>query len=207
MAGDDVSAGARPDRKPVMSPACLVIVAWKKQSRIRWYTREMLVNQATTARRKARLGEFLLAKGIITEQQLEQALARQKELGGPLGEALVAKGFVSTTMLGSYMEELTTFPYVELSSFPVNIALAQQIPEAYSRQHLVTAFAEWDDAIQVAMVNPQNLAIVDELRDRLKRRVIPFFAFKSDVLEALNRVFDVQARGSAALAEIRQEPT
>ena len=165
------------------------------------------MNSASTTRRKARLGEFLLAKGIITEQQLEQALVWQKDHGAPLGESLVAKGFVSPAMLGSYMEELTTFPYVELSSFPVNIALAQQIPEAYSRQHLVTPFAEWDDAIQVAMVNPQNLAIVDELRNRLKKRIVPFFAFKTDVLDAINRVFDVQARGAAALAEIRQEPT
>jgi type IV pilus assembly protein PilB len=167
----------------------------------------MLVNQLTAARRKARLGEFLLAKGVITEQQLEETLAWQKERGGFLGEALVAKGLVSPTMLGAFMEELTTFPYVELSNFSLNLALAQQVPEDYARQHLVIPFAETDDAIHVAMVNPQNLAIVDDLRSRLKKRVVPFFAFRSDVIDAINGVYDIQSRGAAALAEIHHEPT
>ena len=163
----------------------------------------MLNNTGT--RRKARLGEFLLAKGIITEQQLQESLDLQKRKGGFLGEALVELGCVSPAMLGSYMEELTTFPYVELSGFPLNIALAHHVPESYARQHLVIPFAEWDDAVQVAMVNPQNLAVIDNLRDRLKRRVVPFFSFKSDVLDAINRIYDVQHMGAAALAEIRAE--
>lgn len=165
------------------------------------------MNQFTGAKRKARLGEFLLAKGIITEDQLQASLERQKLQGGFLGEALVAEGIVSPTMLGSYMEELTTFPYVELSSFPINGALARGVSEQFARQHLVIPFAEWDQAIQVAMVNPQNLAVVDGLRDRLKRRIVPFFAFKTDVLDAINRVYDVQQKGQAALAEIEPEAT
>ncbi len=163
------------------------------------------MNNSAGVKRKARLGEFLLAKGIITEEQLASSLVRQQAQGGFLGEALVAEGVVSPTMLGSYMEELTTFPYVELSSFPINGALARGITEQFARQHLVIPFAEWDQAVQVAMVNPQNLAVVDGLRDRLKRRIVPFFAFKSDVLDAINRVYDVQQKGHAALAEIGVE--
>lgn len=165
------------------------------------------MNLNAGSKRKARLGEFLLAKGIITEEQLQSSLERQKQQGGFLGEALVAQGVISPTMLGSYMEELTTFPYVELSSFPINGQLARGITEQFARQHLVIPFAEWDQAVQVAMVNPQNLAVVDGLRDRLKRRIVPFFAFKSDVLDAINRVYDVQQKGHAALAEIGPEPT
>ena len=166
---------------------------------------ELAVNQNAGTKRKAKLGEFLLARGIISEEQLEQSLSRQKAQGGFLGEALVAQGVISPAMLGSYMEELTTYPYIELSSFPLNFELANQLPEQFARQHLVIPFAEWDDAVQVAMVNPQNLAVVDGLRDRLKRRIVPFLSFKSDVLDAINRVYDIQHKGQAALAELRQE--
>ena len=48
---------------------------------------------------------------------------------------------------------------------------------------------------------------MDGLRDRLKRRMVPFFAFKSDVLDAINRVYNVQQKGHAALAEIEPELT
>ncbi len=156
-------------------------------------------------RRKVRLGEFLLAKGIISEDQLQSALDRQKVQGGFLGEALVATGAVSPAMLGSYMEELTTYPYIELSSFPLDQELARKLPEQYARLHLVVPFAAWDDAVQVAMVNPQNLALVDELRDRLQGRVVPFFAFRSDVLDAINRVYGSSQMGQTALADLETE--
>jgi type IV pilus assembly protein PilB len=163
------------------------------------------VNHNSSARRKARLGEFLLAKGIITEEQLEATLERQRQQGGFLGEALVAQGLVSPSTLGACMEELTTYPYVELSTLPVNLALAHLIPEQYARQNLVIPFTEWEDAIHVAMFNPQNLGIVDDLRNRLKRRITPFFCFKSDVVDAINRAYDVQHKGDAVLAELQTE--
>src|SRR5207302_9909813 len=50
--------------------------------------------------------------------------------------------------------------------------------------------------------NPQNLGTVDDLRNRLKRKVTPFFCFKSDVVDAINRAYDVQQKGDAVLAEI-----
>jgi type IV pilus assembly protein PilB len=164
------------------------------------------VNVNSTGRRRARLGEFLLAKGVISDEQVEQALAWQKEHGVFLGEALVALGHVSPTTLGKYMEELTTYPHVELSNYPLNLPLAHQLPEQYARHNLVLPFAEWDGTIHVAMVNPQNLSLVDDLRDRLKRRIIPFFSFKSDLIEVIDRVYDGQHMGNLALAELKTEP-
>jgi type IV pilus assembly protein PilB len=163
------------------------------------------VNQNTSTRRKARLGEFLLARGLITEEQLEAALDLQQQQGGFLGEALVGLGFVSPAMLGTCMEELTTYPYVDLSCLPVNMALAHRLPEQYARQNLAIPFAEWDDSIHVAMVNPQNLAIVDDLRNRLNRKITPFLSFKSDVVDAINRAYDVQQKGDAVLAELTSD--
>ena len=149
-----------------------------------------------------RLGEFLVSKGVITEEQLQEALERQKQTGDFIGEALIALNFISPPTLGSYMEELTTFPYIELSSFPISHELAHQISENYARQNLVFAFAEWDDGVQVAMANPLNLTLVDDLRDRFKKRVVPFHAFKADLLDAINKVYNAQHKGQIMLAEL-----
>src|SRR5215472_11874300 len=100
------------------------------------------VENTPILRRRTRLGDFLLSKEIITQEQLEQALVHQKKNGSFLGEALIALGFISASKLGSYMQELTTFPFVELATTPIDVELAQMIPEQMARQNLVFAFAE-----------------------------------------------------------------
>lgn len=156
-------------------------------------------------RRKMKLGEFLISKGIITEAQLEEALNYQKSQGVFLGEALVSLGFVSSSTLGSYMEQLTTFPYVDLSTFPVNALLAQGLSEQFCRLNLVLPFAEWDDAVQVAMVDPLNLGLADTIRTKLGKRISPYLAFRTEILDAIGRVYDIQHKGQVALAELKIE--
>ena len=62
--------------------------------------------QSPYLRRRLRLGEFLIAKGVISEEQLKTALERQKQTGDFLGEALISLSYISPPTLGSYMEEL-----------------------------------------------------------------------------------------------------
>src|SRR5260221_3295110 len=144
------------------------------------------VENTPIPRRRTRLGDFLISKGIISQEQLEQALEHQKKTGAFLGEELITLGYISAAKLGSYMQELTTFPFVELATTPIDVPLAHLIPEQMARQNLVLAFSEQGDAINVAMVNPLNLALMDDLRARLHRRVVPFLAFKTDLEESIN---------------------
>ena len=169
------------------------------------FDRKVETVQSPYLRRRLRLGEFLIAKGVISEEQLKTALERQKQTGDFLGEALISLSYISPPTLGSYMEELTTFPYIELSSFPIDADLAHQISESYARQHMVFPFAEWDEGVQVAMVNPLDLTIVDDLRDRFKKRVVPFHAFKTDLMDAISRVYNAQHKGAIMLAELGPE--
>jgi type IV pilus assembly protein PilB len=155
--------------------------------------------------KKARLGEYLLAKGVLSEAQLEISLERQKLRGGFFGDAVVALGFVSAAVLGSCMEELTTFPFVELAAIPFNIPLEHQVPEEYARKNLVVAFGVTDGVVQVAMVHPQNLPIIDDLRGRLKMKISPYLGFKSDVLDAINRVYNVKQKREIALSDLDAE--
>lgn len=155
--------------------------------------------------RRLPLGEFLLSKGIITLQQLQTATESQKSSGDFMGEVLIALGYVPPATLGACMEELTTFPFIELTNFPVNKELLDRLPESYIRSNHIIPFAEWDDAIQVAMSNPLRLSIVDDLRDRLKRRIVPYYAFKSDIIAAINRVYGAGQKGADALSQLNAE--
>ena len=153
--------------------------------------------------RTARLGEQLIADGLITSYQLQTALDFQEQTGLMLGEALATLGHISTTVLGPYLERLTGFPFIDLTSCLIDDALARSIPETLARNQQALPFAESGDSVQVAMVDPLDLKAVDELRARLNRRIIPVLTFSSDLVDAINRVHDGKRKAQSVLDEIQ----
>ena len=88
----------------------------------------MTLNSALKSR-CALLGEQLIGDGLITDQQLQQALEQQQRTGSFLGEVLVALGFVAPDAIRAYLEAATGFPFVYLAETTLNTELARSIPE------------------------------------------------------------------------------
>src|SRR4051812_20535008 len=109
------------------------------------------MNVALSHRRPS-LGEKFLAEGLINEQQLQQAVERQQETGCFLGQALVSLGFLSSSVVGKYMEESTGFPFIDLTSVPLDAEISKLIPETIARRKLVLPFAATEDTVCIAMV-------------------------------------------------------
>ncbi|HXG24984.1 MAG TPA: ATPase, T2SS/T4P/T4SS family [Chthonomonadales bacterium] len=156
--------------------------------------------------RTCRLGEQLIADGLIDEQQLRQSLEHQRHTGAFLGETLVALGFVSSAALGRYLEAATGFPFVNLAEHPLNQNLAHLVPEHVARRKRLLPIAEQGDTIHLAMADPLDLATLDDLRARLNRRIVPFLALEADLNEAINRVYDVRHKTQSVLDEITELP-
>lgn len=153
-------------------------------------------------RKPARLGEMLVARKVITSAQLQEALEHQRQHGVFLGEAFVSLGILPAATLGPYMKELTTYPFVELADYPIDVEISRLLPEAYARQKMALPFARKDDAIYVAMIKPLDLALVDDLRSRLKQRIVPHLVFRIDLEEAFGKVFTGQERVQSVLDEM-----
>ena len=154
--------------------------------------------------RTARLGDTLVANGVVTEQQLEQALEYQQETGMFLGEALIALGFTSQTVLGQYLEEVTGFPFVDLADSSIDMELARSIPEDVTRRKMALPFGERDNTVLVAMADPLDLATVDDMRARLDRPITPCLALEPDLEDAINRVHDARHKAQTVLEEIEE---
>jgi type IV pilus assembly protein PilB len=149
-----------------------------------------------------RLGERLISDAIIDEDQLRQALERQKLTGEFLGETLVSMGVVSPGQIGPYLEEVSGFPFVDLAEVHVEMEIARLIPENFARNKRVIPFKETGGSVHVAMADPLNLATVDELRANLHRTVVPYLAFANDVDDAVKRAYDVRHKAQSVLDEI-----
>jgi type IV pilus assembly protein PilB len=152
--------------------------------------------------RDGRLGEQLVADGMITREQLAEALERQRQTGAFIGEAIVALGFVKSSTMGHYLQGVTGFPYVDITECPVDEQLARSIPEHLARRKVLLPFAEQDDAIHVAMADPLDLSAVDDLVTRLGRRIVPFLAFQDEIIQVINRLYDMRQAALSVLDEI-----
>lgn len=151
-----------------------------------------------------RLGDRLLEDAVINEEQLKQGLARQMNTGEFLGEALVSLGYVTPSQVGPYMEEVTGFPFFDLSEQRIEDEVAQIIPESVCVSRRVIPFRVVKGRLHVAMVDPLNLSIVDEIRATIDQPVVPYLAFPNDVEEAIRRAFG-RTRTAAVLEEIRDD--
>lgn len=166
----------------------------------------MTPNTARGRRRAlGRLGERLLADGVIGEDSLRFALEQQARTGGFLGEILASQGAVSPTRLSTYLADLTGFPFVDIAEEEVDPNVATRLSEAVVTQHLVLPFREDQDSVHVAMSDPLNLAVVDAVKASLGRPVSPFLALPHDLSDAIRRFYDVRQRTRSVLDEIGVE--
>lgn len=152
--------------------------------------------------RSSHLGEQLVADGLITQEQLEEARARQTQHKKRLGETLLQMGYVTPTVLGRYLEAATRCQFVELTDYPIETEIAHSITEKRARQLRALPIRDRSDDVLVAMSDPLDLAATDELQAILNRRITPVLVFQNDLEDALNRVFDVSKRAQGIIEKI-----
>ncbi|MBI1333761.1 MAG: type II secretion system protein GspE [Armatimonadetes bacterium] len=164
----------------------------------------MILNESLNRRRiLGRLGERLLAEGAIADETLRQALELQQSSGGFLGELLVSLGAITPSQLRGHLEEITGFPFVDISEVDIDRDLSTQLPEHFVVSNLVLPFREKNGSIHVAMADPLNLSLVDEIRASLGRPVVPYLALTQDLEFAIKRAFDVRQKTRSVLDEIQ----
>ena len=112
-----------------------------------------------------RLGDILVAAGAISEEQLQQALAFQKGTSMKLGEILVEYKCITEQALVEALSRRYNHPALERFVInEVDPSIRGLIPERIVRDHLVFPFAREGSVLKVAMVDPTNLYLLDDLR-------------------------------------------
>ena len=135
-------------------------------------------------------GEVLLQAGTIDETQLQEALDAQLVYGGHLGTCLIELGYIDEEHLGQLLAETFSVKYVApelLQNIP------NEIIEIFSRslveKHQAIPFGRTEKGLHVAMINPRNLAALDEISFLSSHRLIPWVAPELRVLQAMERYY------------------
>jgi hypothetical protein len=134
---------------------------------------------------KGRLGDLLIEKGLLTQDQLNLALAEQKENGGKLGELLVTMNLLDAHVLAEALATFFGLVVVNLRRDNVDPAVISLVPEAMAREQLAIPVRLEDDGLYVAVAEPS-----DELRAQLTKtvgkQVHLMIAPMSDIIWALD---------------------
>lgn len=147
------------------------------------------------------LGEILIAEGVLTEQQLMEAIDEQRARGQTLGRTLVERGMVSEPQLVRALAQQVGMEFVELSTYPIDRAAVSMVPEALCRRHTALPVAMVDGTLKVAMSNPANVMALDDIQAVTRLHCVPVVATHDDVLAAIDRY----CRSDAELEDLQGE--
>lgn len=124
-------------------------------------------------RTSARLGSILRRDGVISAEQLEEALARHQESGHRLGEVLLSLGYASDSQIGRALAEQIEVPFVDLEEHPPGPLLLRRIPvEVARRLQVVPAAVDRRGRLVVAAANPCDFHLDTALRQAVREELI-----------------------------------
>ncbi len=135
--------------------------------------------ESRAGRPRTRLGTVLLESGVITEAQLQHALAQQRHLKMPLGRVLLKMHYLSEEAMRQALGRQLGVPFVDLDKVTIDRELARIINRNYARRHSLLPISRIGTTLTVAIDDPTNASVVAELT-RLTR-------FSITVVTATNR--------------------
>ncbi|WP_224248596.1 protein kinase domain-containing protein [Hyalangium gracile] len=138
------------------------------------------------------LGELLLAAGKLTEAQLRGMLERQRREGGKLGERLVAEGLVTDEELVAAIGEQLGIPFIaehQLRTLPVPTPLLSLLPVEHAERFEAVPLTLQGKELFCAMREPQNLERLDELQFRTGYAVRGILASEGAIRRTINRFY------------------
>ena len=137
-----------------------------------------------------RLGDLLMKEGLITKDQLDKALAEQRSSGTRLGYSLVKLGFVQETEITKMLARQYRMPAVDLARFEVDPKIVKMIPGDIALKHLVLPLKREGRTLTVAMADPTNMGVIDDLKFITRYDIFPVIAGEYTLRQALEKHYE-----------------
>ena len=143
-------------------------------------------------RKKIRMGDLLVAAGAITEEELQQALALQKEKGQRLGKTLMEGGFISKELLIATLTQQLGVEYIELRGCKFDEEVLGMIPEDAVMKYNVIPLG-YDEknpnVLRVAMTDPVDIIAIDDLSIITGAQIEPLLAMEEDISNTIGKYY------------------
>lgn len=150
------------------------------------------------------LGDLLVSSGVISQEQLGQALARQKETKKRLGEELIGDGIITEQQLIDTLRLQLGIEFVDLSAVEPDPQLVDVLPRNIAKKYGVTPVRLHGNTLYLAMSDPLNFMAQEEVRAATHRRVVPMIT-TADGIERTNASLYGGEGAQRAIRDMRRE--
>src|SRR5688572_6040387 len=145
----------------------------------------------------ADLGKYLVGRGIVGPEQLEEAKAIAKGNGGKVHEILVKQGYATSEQVMQAMADMHGYEFFDLRDVPIPPSVVELVLESVARENAVIPLAEEDGALKVLVSDPFDYETQEKLQFILNRKVDIALATRESILEAINRNYGQMGDESA----------
>lgn len=150
---------------------------------------------------RKRLGDLLVEANVLTEDQLQHALAI-KQPNERLGDVLIKEQLVTEQTLIEVLEFQLGIPHVNLGQFPIDLEIIQLVPKEIAKRYLLVPLRKEKNKLFVAMADPMDYFAIEELRMLTGFRIEPCIATKQDLNKTISKYYELQATMDAALSDL-----
>ncbi len=152
-----------------------------------------------------RLGDLFVREGLVTEQQLKDALVEAKESKMRVGYALVKLGFVEEEELTRMLAKQYRVPAVDLEKITVDAKILKVIPSEVALKHLVLPLRRVGRTLTVAMANPTDLGAIDDLKFMTRYDIEPVIVGEYTLRKHLDNYYEVVDDRMAELLSVVED--
>jgi type IV pilus assembly protein PilB len=149
-----------------------------------------------------KVAAVLLRDGTVTREQIERAALDAKQSGTSLNFALVKLGFIAETDLTKIIARNSRMPAVDLSKFEVDPKIIKLVPADVASKHLVLPLKRDGRTLTVAISDPTNLGILEDLKFITRYDIFPVLAGEYTLRTVIDKQYD---QGDAAMQSILQD--
>ena len=152
-----------------------------------------------------RLGDILLAKGIITAAQIEEGLKLQDATGKKLGQVIVDRGWVTEQDILKALSEQLSVPYIRLRADLYDLEVVSVLDKSVAKRLKVLPLFKIRDELSLATADAQAVPSFNEIEERLGCRVRPILARREDILENINEAYSNGNLASEFIGELEED--
>jgi len=135
------------------------------------------------------LGQILAERGVITTDQLKEALVAQKRQGGLIGEIIVSLGFAKEEDISYCLSLQFGYPYLPLENYQVSEEVISIVPKNVCGHYCLLPIDKIGSTLTLAMANPLNIHAIEDLEDLTHCDIQIFVSTPSDIRSGINRFY------------------
>ena len=154
---------------------------------------------------KIRIGDVLVERHVISQEQLKSALDLQKRTGRRLGRVLVENGFTTEEKIAEALAQQLNLPYVNLKFFNISREVVLRLPEAQARRFRALALEDRGGTLPVGLADPTDLFAYDEITRILKRDIEMAVISEGQLIQTIDQVYRRTEEITGLARELEQD--